>query len=294
MSEWLHRGEAALKGDGLRSLVNSGAVAAAALCSSVLMSTPAAPAFAWGSEGHHIAAEIAEQYLDPSTAHQVRELLAIDNETTLAQASTWADEIRPQRPETARWHYVNIPINPPAGTPAAYDPRRDCPTGDCVVAKIGAFEAVLRDKAAPPRQRLEALKWVVHLVADINQPLHCADNQDRGGNDVHVDFMGRRTNLHAVWDTGILAAARISDERAYALSLAHSITPAEAEKWRSGLPADWADDSYGVASNLIYGVWPHDPGELPASYEQKGIYVVQVQLEKAGVRLAVVLNQALP
>jgi hypothetical protein len=264
------------------------------LCFGVQLLAPAAPALAWGSEGHHIAAEIAEQFLEPSTVRQVRELLAIDNETTLAQASTWADEIRPQRPETARWHFVDIPINPPAGTLPAYDPRRDCPTGDCVVAKIGAFEAVLRNKAAPPRQRLEALKWLVHLVADINQPLHCADNQDRGGNDVHVDFMGRRTNLHAVWDSGILTAAHIGDERAYALELAHSITPAEAEMWRSGTPGDWADDSYGVARNLIYGVWPHDPGELSASYEQKGIYVVQVQLEKAGVRLAAVLNETLP
>jgi hypothetical protein len=250
-------------------------------------------ALAWGYEGHHIAAEIAERFLEPSTAHQVRDLLAIDNETTLAQASTWADEIRPQRPETARWHYVNIPINPPAGTPPAYDPRRDCPTGDCVVAKISAFEALLRDKSAPPRQRLEALKWLVHLVADVNQPLHASDNGDRGGNDVHVDFMGRRTNLHAVWDTGILAAAHISDERAYALELAHSISPAEAAQWRSGTPADWACDSYGVARNLIYGVWPHGPGDVPASYEQKAIYVVQVQLQKAGVRLAAVLNEAL-
>jgi hypothetical protein len=269
--------------------------AALALCfATLLLPASAAPAHAWGSEGHHIAAEIAEQFLEPSTAHEVRELLAIDNETTLAQASTWADEIRPQRPETASWHYVDIPINPPAGTPAAYDARRDCPTGACVVAKIGAFEAVLRDKSALPRQRLEALKWIVHLVADINQPLHCADNQDRGGNEVHVDFMGRRTNLHAVWDSGILAAAHINDERGYALELAHSITPEEAEKWRSGTPVDWADDSYGVASNLIYGVWPHSPGDLPASYEQKAIYVVQVQIEKAGVRLAAVLNEALP
>jgi S1/P1 Nuclease len=269
-------------------------LSAAALCVAVLLSVRAAPAFAWGSEGHHIAAEIAEQFLEPSTAHQVRELLAIDNETTLAQASTWADEIRSQRPETARWHYVNIPINPPTGTPQAYDARRDCPTGDCVVAKISAFEAVLRDKAAPPRQRLEALKWIVHLVGDINQPLHCADNNDRGGNEVHVMFMGLSTNLHQVWDTGILTHAGIKDERVYALDLVHSISPAEAEKWRSGTPADWADDSYGVASNLIYGVWPHDPGKLPASYEQKAIYVVQVQLEKAGVRLAAVLNDTLP
>jgi len=269
--------------------------ATAALCfAALLLPASAAPALAWGSEGHHIAAEIAEQFLEPSTAHQIRGLLAIDNETTLAQASTWADEIRPQRPETARWHYVNIPINPPAGTPAAYDAARDCPTGNCVVAKISAFETVLRDKSAPPRQRLEALKWIDHLVADINQPLHCADNNDRGGNDVHVDFMGRPTNLHAVWDSGILAAAHISDERSYALELAKSISPAEAEKWRMGTPTDWADDSYGVASNLIYGVWPHGPGDLPDSYEQRAIYVVQVQLEKAGVRLAAVLNQSLP
>jgi S1/P1 Nuclease len=250
-------------------------------------------ALAWGSEGHHIVADIAEQYLESATAQQVHELLAVENVTTLAAVSTWADDIRTQRPETAPWHYVNIPINPPNGTPPAYDPRRDCEKDDCVVAAIGRFETALRDKAAPPRQRLEALKWLVHLVGDINQPLHCADNQDRGGNDVHVDFMGWRTNLHAVWDSGILAAAHIRDERAYALELAHSISPAEAEKWRSGTPADWADDSYGVARNLIYGVWPHDPGALPDSYEQKGIYVVQVQLEKGGVRLAAVLNEAL-
>jgi hypothetical protein len=156
-------------------------------------------ALAWGSEGHHIIADIAEQYLEPATAQQAHEMLALDNVTTLAAVSTWADDIRTQRPETAPWHYVNIPINPPDGTPPAYDARRDCPTGDCVVAKIGTFEAVLRDKSAPPRHRLEALKFLVHLVGDISQPLHCADNQDRGGNDVHVDFMGWRTNLHAVW-----------------------------------------------------------------------------------------------
>jgi S1/P1 Nuclease len=81
--------------------LHRGSVAATALCFAALLSAPAAPAFAWGSEGHHIAAEIAEQFLEPLTAHQVRQLLAMDNETTLAQASTWADEIRPQRPETA-------------------------------------------------------------------------------------------------------------------------------------------------------------------------------------------------
>ena len=270
-----------------------GAAVAGALSFTALLSAPSAPALAWGYEGHRIAADIAEQYLEPATVRQVRELLALDNATTLAEVSTWADDIRRQRPETARWHFVNIPIHPPMGTPPAYDAPRDCPTGDCVVAAIERFEAVLHDKAAPPRQRLEALKFIVHLVADIEQPLHCADNGDRGGNEVHVEFEGRSTNLHAVWDSGILAAARISDERAFALSLARSIAPKEAELWRGGTPADWANDSYGVAARLIYGEWPHGPGALPASYEQAAIYVVDVQLEKAGLRLAALLNVAL-
>ena len=73
-------------------------------------------AFAWGYEGHQIIAEIAEQFLEPQTTRQVHDLLAIENVTTLAEVSTWADEIRPQHPETRPWHYVNIPIYPPSIT----------------------------------------------------------------------------------------------------------------------------------------------------------------------------------
>src|SRR5579863_7769955 len=91
-------------------------------------------AFAWGSEGHRIVAEIAEQYLDPAAVHEVRELLAIENKTTLAQVASWADDIRGQRRETAPWHFVNIPIHPPAGTPSGYDRARDCADSNCVVA----------------------------------------------------------------------------------------------------------------------------------------------------------------
>ena len=147
----------------------------------VLLAGTAGPALAWGYEGHRIVAEIAEQYLEPLTVRQVRELLALENATTLAEVSTWADEIRPRRPETAPWHFVDIPVHPAPGTSAAYDAARDCPRGDCVVAAIERFAAVLRDKDAAPRRRLEALKWVVHFVADIHQPLHCADDNDRGG-----------------------------------------------------------------------------------------------------------------
>jgi hypothetical protein len=247
---------------------------------------------AWGEEGHRLAAEIAEHYLEPETARQVRELLALENATRLAEVSSWADEIRGQRRETAPWHSVTIPIHPPPGTPAAYDAARDCPRGDCAIAKIDELAAVLRDKAAPARDRLEALKFVVNLVADIHQPLRCADDGDRGGDDIRLIFLGQQTNLNAVWDSGLLTAAGIGDDRAYAATLTRSVKAADLVRWRRGSPADWATESYGIA-RMIHG-GSHEARAMQLFYEEDFLPVVRVQIEKAGVRLAAVLNAALP
>jgi hypothetical protein len=246
-----------------------------------------ARAFAWGSEGHRIIAEIAEQHLDPAAAQQVRDLLATENETSLAAVANWADQIRRQRPETAPWHFVDIPISAPG-----YVAARDCAGDNCVVAKINQFTAELQDRSLPGRQRLEALKFVVHFVGDVHQPLHASDNGDRGGNEVRVKFLGRRTNLHTVWDTGILAPAVNGDERSYALGLDRQITPAEAARWGAGTPQQWANESHAVAVNLIYGKLAHS-GTLPDGYETAALPVVDEQLERAGIRLATVLNRAL-
>src|SRR6516225_2675402 len=213
--------------------------AAALLASLAFLLAAPLNAFAWGYEGHRIIAEIAEQFLAPQTAHQVRELLAIDNVTTLADVSTWADEIRLQRPETGPWHYVNIPITLPAGEPAEYDAARDCPQDACVVAKIEQFEHVLKDRQLPERQRLEALKYIVHFVGDAHQPLHVSNNHDRGGNDDPVIFMGLPTNLHAVWDSGIIAPAIKGNERAYALQLVQHITEEQHQRWSEGTLISW-------------------------------------------------------
>jgi len=105
--------------------------------------------------------------------------------------------------------------------------------------------------------------------------------------------LGHRTNLHAVWDTGILASAVRGDERAYALRLVRATTPGKLAQWRRGSSADWANESYGIARRPIYGEWPHEPVPLPASYERMALPVIDVQLEKARVRLAAALNRAL-
>jgi hypothetical protein len=108
--------------------------------------------------------------------------------TTLASISSWADQVRRTRSETGPWHYIDIPINQPH-----LDMKRDCPTGNCVIAKIEDFEKLLAAPASTAEQRKEALMFIVHFIGDMHQPLHCADNKDKGGNDVKLDFFGRPT-----------------------------------------------------------------------------------------------------
>jgi hypothetical protein len=246
-------------------------------------------ALAWGYEGHRIIAEIAEQFLEPQTAHQVRELLALENVTTLADVSTWADEIRLQRRETAPWHYVNIPITLPTGEPATYDASRDCPKDACVVSKIEQFERELKNRQLPERQRLEALKYIVHFVGDAHQPLHVSNNHDRGGNDDPVIFLGLPTNLHAVWDSAIIAPAVKGNERAYALQLVQNITQEQRQRWSEGGVISWVNEGHEIAARVIYGELPYT-GQLPDDYETKALPIVNEQLQRAGVRLAAILN----
>jgi S1/P1 Nuclease len=249
-------------------------------------------ALAWGYTGHRIIADIAEQFLEPETAHQIRDLLAIENVTTLADVSTWADQIRLQRPETASWHYVNIPVHPAPDEPSAYFAVRDCPNDACVVAKIEHFERVMADQQASKRQRLEALKYLVHFIGDVHQPLHASNNYDRGGNDVQVKFMGRQLNLHVVWDTGIIEPAVRGDERRYAMQLAQNMTQAELSDWSQGDAISWANEAHQIAVCAIYDEL-QQAAALPDGYEAWALPIVNEQLERAGVRLARVLNECI-
>ena len=264
----------------------------ASLAALVLLVASSNEALAWGYSGHRIIAEIVEQFIDPDTVRKVRDLLAIENVTTLADVSTWADQIRLQRPETAPWHYVNIPIHLGTGEPATYDANRDCPNDNCVVAKIAHFEGALADQQIPELERLEALKYLVHFIGDVHQPLHASNNNDRGGNEVAVTFMGHQTNLHAVWDGGIIGPAIGGDERGYALQLVLNIKDAERKLWSSHDPVSWANEAHEIAVTGIYGKLPH-AGAIPESYEVQALPIVNEQLAKAGLRLAVVLNELL-
>lgn len=154
--------------------------------------------YAFGTEGHQIVAALAEQRLSDHARAEAGKLLALEPGSTLVSISVWADETR--SPSTAAWHYVNLPRD----ADCQYDAARDSPDGQCVVAAIERQRRVLAS-AAPDVERLEALKYLVHFVADVHQPLHAGYADDRGGNKYQVQAFGRGTNLHAVWDSALIA-----------------------------------------------------------------------------------------
>ena len=255
-----------------------------------LAATLPAPAHAWGREGHAVIATIAQAHLSPTANNQASLLLENEGLTQLADVASWADDVRRSRPETAPWHYVDIPLDAPL-----YDAARDCAGSECAVAKLEQFRTVLADPSATPAARLEALKWVVHLVADVHQPLHDEDHDDRGGNQVQILGYGRTLSLHAFWDTTMIAQDN-PDASDLATALDAQITPAEVADWNRGTPEDWANQAHALARpayTLLGNPAPGSSIEVPDSYVNTEQKVIELQLERAGVRLADVLNQAL-
>lgn len=160
------------------------------------MGLAAIGARAWGTDGHQVVALIAEAQLTPWAKAEIDRLLAQEPGQTFASISNWADEHR--NPTTATWHYVNFPRDT-----CEYVAERDCPDGKCVVGAIDRQVAVLKS-AETDERRLLALKYVVHFVADVHQPLHAGYADDRGGNQFQLQAFMRGSNLHALWDSGII------------------------------------------------------------------------------------------
>jgi hypothetical protein len=172
---------------------------------------------------------------------------------------------------------------------------RDCPKGDCVIAKIEEFEKAVTAPAATAVQRKEALLFLVHFVGDMHQPLHCADNKDKGGNDVKLDFFGRPSNLHSAWDSGLLG--RMGEEDTLFTQFSNDLTDKRAKKWGKGSVEAWAEQSHKAAQKVVYGKLPKAPAggqvTVDAAYERLADPLIKSQIEKAGARLAALLNATL-
>ena len=247
----------------------------------------AKPALAWSTDGRRIVAEVANSRLSPEASRTVRDLLAVVHKKSLVDVAAWGAEARAAHPGTRPWFYVDIPISE-----QGYDATRDCVNGECVIAKIAEYRTVLANSAKPKRERLEALEYLVAFVGDIHQPLRCSNNGDRGGRDVRVRGYSDADTLSAVWDSGIIRAANLADPAA-SKKLNARIRASEAKAWARGTITDWANECHGVAQRFVYTHQPDTSGNLPPNYQNEAAPIVELQLEKAGVRLAALLNSTL-
>src|SRR5262245_25067406 len=247
------------------------------------------PVLAWGRLGHRASAMLAESRLTPRARAQIRELL--EPGESLADASTWADEHAREIRGSAAWHFVNVPV-----WSTRYDPG-DCKAYGCVVSKIAEFRAVLNEPNASRGRRRLALRFLVHLVEDVHQPMHVADRNDRGGNDLQVRY-GRfdNTNLHQVWDSGLLSQV-YRNETALLRELENLTHQPGSGTWLKGRIEDWADESLEVGrrAHLIPGsnALLRSGDAIGRDYERANLPLVVDRLARSGVRLAFLLNEIL-
>jgi nuclease S1 len=246
---------------------------------------------AWGQEGHSIIAEIADLNLGASAKAHVAGLLG--QNASLASISSWADDIRDDRPETYNWHFVDIPLNDDN-----YDPNRDCldsSKGDCAIKAIDRNRKTLLDPTASLQDKKEALMYLVHFIGDIHQPLHTVGDY-RGANDYPVKFFvdpqkkaKQDTNLHAVWDSGLIRAT-VWDWGAYVRRLQEQWLPgADINQLTKGTTVDWALEAHKAARDVAFKAAMN--ADLNQDYLALALPTVDRQLAVAGLRLARVLNE---
>ena len=249
------------------------------------------PAWAWGPLGHSVVAALAQRHLSPAAEAEVEHLLALEHVTALADVASWPDQMQDDPAyqtlwkQTRRLHYINFR----GGPSCDYVPPRDCRDGECVVAALPHYIAILGDKSQPDATRLQALKFVVHFVGDIHQPLHSGYRDDLGGNKFQVQFEGKGSNLHRVWDSGMLYTTGLHWQ-AYArkldaegpVALPPPIAPLDNPY------AQWAEESCRITKDIYPST--HKIGQ---AYVDAELPVAERQLRIAGRRLAEVLNVTL-
>jgi nuclease S1 len=249
-------------------------------------------ALAWGPLGHRIIGKLAERKLNPKARAAVAALL--EPGETMADASNWADEHLRDLPRSGPWHYVDVPLDEPK-----YDAKfsGDVPEKGCIVTKINEFKKTLKDPARPLEERRLALRFLIHLIEDLHMPLHVGDNHDKGGNKTQVRFFDEGTNMHRLWDSGMIQ--RVGDsEDFWVADLGELDTPNKRTEAKKGTVEDWATESLLLARAAYQvpqtGKRLKSGQKLGDAYMNTHLPVVRKRLYQASIRLAMVLNQMFP
>ena len=239
----------------------------------------------WGVTGHRSIGKIAENHLTPQSKAAVRELLGSE---TLAEASTWPDEVRsqPEYRHTGPWHYLNLPLGL---SYADFQTRVQGMTQENVYSALLQQEQVLGSSSSSRQEKIEALKYIVHFVGDLHQPMHVSREEDKGGNTIQVNYDGQGTNLHALWDSKLIDHQGLTFEQM--AEKYDQVSAAQVKAWQSEPLIKWIWESYEISSKLYAEIDALNNRTIDDSYYQAHIGIIRERIEKAGVRLAGVLNQ---
>jgi S1/P1 Nuclease len=270
------------------------------------------------------ALQLIEQLLkDNPVDPQLRRVCGYALSDPFVDASSWPDDVRNQL-KNGPWHYIDIPRG--AARVKALDEY--CGPEGCITRAIAEQLAIFRNASADPRKRADAIRYLVHFVGDLHMPLHATTNNDRGGNCVPVRYFRRRPrehnhaftpNLHSVWDTEILERdMQGADPAEYSEYLDELFADVSPNWQKAGIHVDdWAWESHDLAESFVYGeLAPPVPVEIPTqvhscsdandigarmmrlhlyageNYQEVAAPIVEERIAQAGVRLAMILNEA--
>lgn len=232
----------------------------------------------WSKTGHRVVGEVAQKHLTKKTRKAISDLLEGE---TLAEVANYADDIKSDRAyaEFSPWHYVNFPAD------KAYMDVSPSPQGDIVMA-IEKCTALLKDARTSRKDKVFYLKMLIHLVGDLHQPMHIGRAEDRGGNDIQLQWFGRGTNLHRVWDSNL-----IDDYGMSYTELARTLprwSRDKVQQVQQGTLYEWVEEIQEVTNRVYASV---EVGEkLGYRYRYDWWDTVEEQLLTGGLRLAAVLN----
>jgi hypothetical protein len=243
--------------------------------------------FCWGVTGHRVVAEIAQNHLTKKAKRELKKLIGSE---TLAQWANWPDFIKSDTTHAwdmaSKWHYVNVPGN--LSKENFLNKLQNLP-GENLYTQIKAMKTQLGDKSLTQEKRQIALRFLIHFVGDLHQPLHVGREEDQGGNKISVTWFDKQTNLHSVWDNSLVDFQQYSyTEYAHVLDIASN---EDVTAWQQSSLEDWFYESYTLA-NKVYASVPAD-GKLGYKYNFIFQHDLDMQLLKGGVRLAELINQSL-
>ena len=235
-------------------------------------------AFAWGQTGHRVIGLVADRHLNKKAR---KATLRILGDNSLAEVSNWMDDVKSDAEfdHTHDWHWVTIPDG------MTYDQTTKNPKGDLVM-KIEELTNAIKSKSLSAEKEREALKFLIHLVGDLHQPLHVGGKDDSGGNAVKLQWFGQPSNLHRVWDSDMIEAKDLSfTELAGFLG---EPSESQVKEWQAGSVRDWAH-SMMVYRQQVYNIPPD--GKLGYRYSYDNFDTVQQLLLRGGIRLAGLLDR---